>query len=75
MMLTCKEASRLISLGLDRDLSLAQRASLRLHLAMCTACTKLKTQFDFMRNALSAYSGALQKGDDKSEDEGSGTKQ
>jgi Putative zinc-finger len=55
MRLTCKEASRLISLGLDRKLSLGQRTSLRLHLTMCAACTKLKAQFEFMRRALSAY--------------------
>jgi hypothetical protein len=61
MRLTCKESSRLISLGLDRELSLGQRASLRLHLVMCTACTKLKAQFEFMRAALSVYSDTLQK--------------
>jgi anti-sigma factor RsiW len=53
--LTCKEASRLLSVGLDTKLSLADRAALRLHLALCDACNKLKAQFDFMRRALSAY--------------------
>jgi hypothetical protein len=57
MRLTCKESSRLISLSLDRELSLRQRASLRLHLALCDACNKLKAQFELMRRALSSYSG------------------
>ena len=55
MKLTCKEASRLISIGLDAKLSLSDRAALRLHLALCDACNKVKAQFEFMRRALSAY--------------------
>ena len=58
MRLTCKEASRLLSQRLDRELTLGQRASLRLHLALCGACTRLKAQFEFLRRALSAYSEA-----------------
>lgn len=56
MKLTCKEASRLLSLDLDHKLTLAQRASLRLHLTLCDACTRVKKQFDFIRRALSSYS-------------------
>jgi hypothetical protein len=58
MRLTCKEASRLISQGLDRELTLGQRASLKLHLAVCDACTRVKAQFDFIRRALSSYGAA-----------------
>jgi hypothetical protein len=54
--ITCKEASRLISARLDRELSLADRTSLRLHLAVCSACSTLKAQFEFIRRALSTYS-------------------
>ena len=57
MRLTCREASRLISEGLDRELTLAQRASLKLHLTVCDACTRVKAQFEFMRRALASYSG------------------
>jgi hypothetical protein len=65
MKLTCKEASRLISTGLDTKLSLAERTSLRLHLALCDACNKLKAQFEFLRRALSTYSrGELDRDDD-----------
>ena len=57
MRLTCREASRLISQGLDRRLTLPQRATLRLHLTFCAACTRVQSQFEFIRRALSKYSG------------------
>jgi len=55
--LTCKEASRYISQGLDRKMSLTERMSLRLHLALCDACTNLKAQFVFLRRAVAALAG------------------
>lgn len=57
MMITCKEASRLLSEGLDRDLALGQRATLRLHLFLCTACSRVKNQFDFLHRAAAQYPG------------------
>jgi hypothetical protein len=57
MKLTCREASRLLSDGLDKKLSIGDRAALRLHLTLCDACTRLKGQFEFLRRALSAYAG------------------
>ena len=60
MKLTCKEASRLISLGLDRELTLSQRTALRLHLMLCNACTNVKAQFEFLRRALSTYAGTTE---------------
>ncbi len=57
MMLTCKEAGRLISEGLDRKLGLRQRIALRLHLALCDACTRISAQFRFLRRAASRYPG------------------
>jgi hypothetical protein len=68
MRLTCKEASRLLSQGLDRDLPLAQRAALRLHLTLCDACTRVKRQFEFMRRALGAYSAGEVPGPDRPDD-------
>ena len=47
MKLTCKEASRLLSLGLEHKLTLGQRTALRLHLTLCDACTNVRAQFDF----------------------------
>jgi hypothetical protein len=57
MVLNCKEASRLISEGLDRDLDIGQRTALRLHLFICTACTRVKKQFAFLHGAAPQYPG------------------
>jgi hypothetical protein len=65
MRLSCKEASRLLSLALDRKLTLGQRTALRLHLALCDACTRVKTQFEFLRRAVSSYSGESDSGEER----------
>ena len=57
LMISCREASRLVTEGLDRDLPVADRARLRLHLAICTACTRLSRQLEFLRRAARAYPG------------------
>jgi hypothetical protein len=44
-----------MSMGLDRDLAFADRLALRLHLAVCSACSVMKSQFEFIRRALSTY--------------------
>ena len=51
MMLSCKEAARLVSQGLDRRLPFGQRVALRVHLAICDGCTNFKRQMDFLRKA------------------------
>ena len=55
--ISCKESSRLISQGLDSDLDMGQRAALRLHLFICTACTRVKTQLAFLHRAAPHYPG------------------
>jgi hypothetical protein len=57
MKLSCKAASHLMSEDLDRDLNLRQRASLRLHLFICKACSRVKTQLDFLHRAAPRYPG------------------
>jgi len=51
-MLTCKQASQLISQSLDHPLSWVQRLQLRLHLLICTPCTRFRQQLDLLRRAL-----------------------
>ena len=51
-MITCKEASRLLSQSMDARLPLWQRARLRLHLAICDACTNFSRQLRLLRGAL-----------------------
>ncbi|HZF18335.1 MAG TPA: zf-HC2 domain-containing protein [Burkholderiales bacterium] len=55
--LTCKEASRLISEGMDRRLSVPERIRLRLHVSICDACTRFTSQVAFLRRALKAFPG------------------
>jgi hypothetical protein len=57
MGLNCKQASRLLSEGLDRDLDIGKRTALRLHLLICTACSRVKKQFAFLHFAAPRYPG------------------
>ena len=52
MLLPCKEVSRLVSQGLDRDLSLGERTALRLHFAICAGCRNVNNQMSFLRRAM-----------------------
>jgi hypothetical protein len=57
LMLTCKEASRLQSQALDRNLRLGERLTLRVHMGVCDACTRVNKQMGFLRKALRVYPG------------------
>lgn len=57
MKLSCKEASRLMSEGYERELDLGQRAALRMHLLLCTACSRVKAQFAFLHRAAPLFPG------------------
>jgi hypothetical protein len=50
--ITCDEATRLVSAGLDRDLAVPARATLRLHLLGCIACQRFADQMQLLRHAL-----------------------
>ncbi len=52
MIITCKEATRLASQGLDRKLGFLDRVALRLHLAICKGCTNAARQMEFLRRAI-----------------------
>ncbi|QEL55711.1 zf-HC2 domain-containing protein [Chromobacterium paludis] len=49
MKLSCREASRLISAGLDRPLSAAEHLKLRMHLLLCGNCRQFSRQLDLLR--------------------------
>jgi len=55
--LTCREATRLISDAQDRDLGALERVALRLHVAVCDACTRFAKQLGFLRRAVREYPG------------------
>jgi len=54
-MISCKEASRLASQQLERQLTLGERVRLRLHLAICVGCRRMERQFRFLRAATGAW--------------------
>ncbi|WP_295999503.1 zf-HC2 domain-containing protein [Rugamonas sp.] len=49
---TCREVHRLVSEGLDRELSLVERTRMRLHLMVCGACTRFNGQMSLLRRAM-----------------------
>ncbi len=51
-LLTCKEATALVSQRHDRKLTSWERFTLKFHLALCEACRRFVKQADFMRRAL-----------------------
>jgi hypothetical protein len=54
-LISCKEATRLVSRGEDARLSFLQRALLRLHLAACAACARFEQQIRLLRMAMHRY--------------------
>ena len=57
MMLSCKEATQLVSQGLDRRLGLGERVALRLHLAICDGCSNFRKQVSLLREAMKRLAG------------------
>lgn len=57
MRLTCKQATALVSQGLDRRLSRWERLTLRLHLLVCDACSHFAKQSAFIRRAMRRLAG------------------
>src|SRR5688572_27257036 len=49
---TCKEVHRLTSEGLDRELSVVERARKQVHLMVCGACRTFDNQMSLLRRAM-----------------------
>jgi predicted anti-sigma-YlaC factor YlaD len=47
--LTCKDVARILSDGLDEEMTAAERARLRVHMVVCQACRNVEQQFDLLR--------------------------
>ncbi|MGQ0545691.1 MAG: zf-HC2 domain-containing protein [Betaproteobacteria bacterium] len=58
MLISCREAARLASAGLDRRLGFGERLRLRLHLAICAGCANFRRQVDFLRKAMQRLASA-----------------
>jgi len=50
-MLSCEEVTQLVSESLDRELSLRQRVSTKMHLMMCRLCSRYNKQLAGLREA------------------------
>ena len=50
-MLTCREATALMSQEQDRPLMLAERIGLRLHVWICNGCNNYRRQMGVLRDA------------------------
>ncbi len=53
-MLSCKEAIRLASEGLDRPLPFRARIGLRMHLLMCAGCRRVSRQMKALDSLIGA---------------------
>jgi predicted anti-sigma-YlaC factor YlaD len=47
--LTCKDVARILSDGLDEEMTSTERARLRVHMVICEACRNVEQQFDLLR--------------------------
>lgn len=52
---TCQEVHRLVSEGLDRDLSVVERTRMRMHLLVCRACRNFAGQMTLLRRAMRKF--------------------
>lgn len=52
LMLPCREVTRLVSQGLDRDLGFGERVALRVHFAICKGCRNFDRQMELLREAM-----------------------
>ncbi len=53
--ISCQDASRLVSRREDGPLTAWQRLVLRLHLSVCAACSRFERQVRFLRSAMHRY--------------------
>lgn len=52
---TCKEVHRLVSEGLDRNLTLTERSRVQMHLLVCRACDRFNGQMGLLRKAMQRF--------------------
>jgi hypothetical protein len=62
-MLSCKEASQIISQSLDRPLTMRERLAVKLHLLICKYCKQFSQQLQTIRNALKIASTKIENDD------------
>lgn len=65
-MMKCEELTRLASEGMERPLSLRERAGMKFHLLMCDGCTNFTRQMKALRSMSHAYAKRSDDVSDKS---------
>jgi hypothetical protein len=50
--ISCRESTRLVSQGLDRELAFGERVALRMHLVICLGCRRAGRQMRVLRQAV-----------------------
>ncbi len=56
-MLSCKQATHIMSQQQDRTLSWRERLNLKMHLLLCSGCRQFDRQMDLIRQAIRRFSG------------------
>lgn len=64
MTLSCKEVTRLVSQGLDKELPADEQRLMRAHFAICRGCQSVSERMGFLRRAMKAL--ATREGKDDS---------
>lgn len=57
---SCKQAARLVSIYVERPLSLREFFSMRIHLWMCKTCTRYRNQITALRKIFICHEQALE---------------
>ena len=52
MTISCREVTRLVSEGLDKQLPADEQLRLRAHLAICRGCQSISERMAFLRRAM-----------------------
>lgn len=63
--MNCRQVTRLISEGQERELSLSEKVSLKMHLMMCSGCKNFSLQIPFLSQAMKAYAKGWNEADDE----------
>ena len=64
-MMNCKQATRLLSDAQERELSLKEKSTLKIHVMMCSGCSNFSKQMNMLREFAHAYTKS---GEDRGED-------
>lgn len=59
-MLSCKQASQIISQSLDRPLTMRERFALKLHLLICKYCKRFSQQIQTLRVAMNQMINSIE---------------